>query len=42
MNGKGILIWPDGKKFQGEFKDDLREGFGRIEWPDGKIFEGLW
>jgi hypothetical protein len=28
MNGKGVFSWPDGRKYDGEYKMDKKEGFG--------------
>lgn len=42
MDGKGILEWPDGKKYEGDFKDDKRHGTGEFRWKDGKIYKGPW
>lgn len=28
MNGKGKLTYPNNKVYEGEFVDDLKEGFG--------------
>lgn len=42
MNGEGVYAWPDGKKYIGEYKDDLKHGIGKMEYPDGKIYEGEW
>lgn len=28
MNGKGIFIWPDGRRYKGEFANDKKDGFG--------------
>ena len=27
---------------EGEYKNDLREGFGIFYWPNGKIDKGIW
>ncbi len=40
MNGTGELIWSNGTKYIGEFKDDERHGQGVIEFPNGKIYKG--
>lgn len=40
MSGKGVFLWPDGRKYEGDYKNDVKEGYGRLEWPDGKIYEG--
>ncbi len=42
MNGKGVMEWPGGRKYDGEFKDDMREGSGKLMTEDGKVFEGAW
>lgn len=42
MNGKGIFKWPDGRSYEGEYKDDKKHGFGVLKWADGKKYEGLW
>ena len=26
----GIYYWSDGEKFEGEYKDNLRNGFGKV------------
>jgi hypothetical protein len=40
MQGKGILIWQDGKKYEGDFEDDKRHGQGVFLWKDGKEYRG--
>ena len=42
MNGKGETIWPDGKKYKGEYQEDKKHGFGIFEWGNGKKYEGDW
>ena len=42
MNGGGIFVWPDGRKYKGQYKDDKKEGYGFFEWPDGKKYRGNW
>jgi len=28
MNGKGVLVWLDGRSYDGNFVDDQRDGYG--------------
>lgn len=42
MHGRGILEWPDSKRYEGDFKDDKRHGEGEFKWKDGKIYNGPW
>lgn len=35
-------MWKDGKKYEGQFVMDKREGFGKFMWGDGRIYEGQW
>lgn len=42
MNGKGVFIWPDGSKYEGDFAYDLKDGNGVFTWPDGKQYTGSW
>ncbi len=32
MDGQGIFTWPDQRKYQGEYKNDKKEGYGIFEW----------
>lgn len=32
MNGKGTFTFPDGKMYIGEYKNDLRHGYGTMHW----------
>lgn len=36
MHGHGVLVWKDGKKYEGEFVNDKREGKGTFTWADGR------
>ena len=42
MHGKGVFEWNDGKKYEGEFVKDKKQGFGILKWPDGRSYEGYW
>ena len=36
MHGKGVINWTGGKKYEGDFVKNLREGTGKFYWPDGR------
>ena len=36
MEGKGIEYYADGSKYDGEWKEGLKEGKGTIFYPDGR------
>ncbi len=38
MHGQGTLTFTDGRKYIGEFKEDLMDGKGTFEWPDGRKY----
>jgi hypothetical protein len=42
MHGYGVFTWEDGRKYEGSYVDDKKEGNGRFTWPDGRVYEGLW
>jgi hypothetical protein len=42
MHGKGLLVWPDGKSYEGDFREDKRDGVGIFKWGDGKEYCGEW
>lgn len=42
MHGKGTFTWADGRKYEGDYKDDIKEGEGTFWWPNGKKYEGSW
>ncbi len=31
-----------GTKYEGDWKEGKKHGYGTIVWPDGKKYEGLW
>ena len=41
MHGFGIIIWPSGDAFEGEFVEDKKSGFG-IFYNKQKIYMGIW
>ena len=42
MNGFGVFTWPDGRKYEGNYKNDKQDGYGTFTWSDGKQYKGPW
>jgi len=42
MHGKGEFVWPDGRKYTGDYLYDRKEGHGVFLWNDGRRYEGNW
>lgn len=36
------MIYPDGSKYEGDWRHDLKQGFGAYYYPNGDIYEGAW
>jgi hypothetical protein len=36
MHGKGEFVWEDGRKYIGNYLNDLKSGYGKFEWGDGR------
>ena len=42
-NGKGVYILANGTKYEGEYKNNKKDGIGILYDKSGKIiFSGLW
>lgn len=41
-DGHGIYTWPDGTRYEGEWRNDKKEGRGTYTWSDGTRYEGEW
>lgn len=39
---QGIQNWVDGRQYEGEFKDNLMNGFGNYAFADGKTYQGYY
>ena len=42
MHGLGILSYPDGRRHEGKYANDRKNGPGIMFMPDGRRFEGDW
>lgn len=42
MHGTGVFTWQDGRRYEGEYRNDLKDGFGIYTDSDGKVYEGGW
>ena len=51
MHGIGLFKWSDGRRYEGQYSDDKKEGLGTFEWyilsikiyrPDGRKYIGKW
>ncbi|MBN9091529.1 MAG: hypothetical protein J0J01_31805 [Reyranella sp.] len=40
--GRGIRSYPDGVRYEGDWRDGRRAGQGVQKWPDGFRYEGGW
>ena len=40
VNGNGIYVWADGRKYEGSWADDKVDGNGAYFFPDGRKFVG--
>ena len=39
-DGRGVYIHADGTRYEGEWKKNLRDGYGRMISANGDVFEG--
>jgi hypothetical protein len=37
-----VYTWPDGAKYEGEFKKDDYNGQGTLTEADGRVYTGSW
>jgi hypothetical protein len=40
MDGRGTIIWNDGRKYEGNWKKGQMDGFGKMNYNDGRCYEG--
>lgn len=41
MDGKGVFKWPDGRVYDGEYKNDKKDGYGILITPKFE-YRGYW
>ena len=37
-----MFTWADGNVYQGNYMNDLKEGYGELEYTDGRVYKGKW
>lgn len=42
MHGKGKFLWANGNRYEGEYKEDKKDGAGVFYFADGKVYKGSW
>ena len=42
MHGNGVFTWKDGRRYDGEYREDKKHGYGEFYWPDGRYYKGDW
>lgn len=40
--GAGIVLWRDGERYSGYFRQGKLHGYGRYEWTNGDVYSGQW
>ena len=40
--GKGKIVWAEGRIYEGDWLEGKQQGLGVMKWPDGMIYEGNW
>ena len=42
MHGSGTFSWADGRRYEGEYVNDQKEGKGIYYYHDGRKYDGEW
>jgi hypothetical protein len=42
FNGSGVLTYPNGDRYEGNFLDGVRTGNGTFSYADGRKYVGNW
>lgn len=38
----GVCSWPNGNKYEGQWSQNMMNGYGVFTWPDNKRYEGTY
>ena len=41
-DGDGSYIWPDGSRYDGQWRNDKANGKGELKHADGDVYRGDW
>ena len=42
FSGPGVMVWPDGARFDGELRESKFDGRGKFWWANRDVYEGAW
>jgi hypothetical protein len=42
MQVQGTTTWSDGRRYEGQWRDERINGRGTFRWPDGRVYVGDW
>ncbi|KAM6297963.1 MORN repeat-containing protein 3 [Aegotheles albertisi] len=42
LQGYGMMFYPGGERYEGDWRGGLRSGWGRMYYQNGSIYEGQW
>lgn len=42
MHGYGVYTWNNGRKYEGMYTTDKKDGHGIYTWADGRQYDGQW
>lgn len=42
MEGMGVYTWQDGRRYEGQYRDDKKHGYGVYTWADMRQYSGMW
>ena len=40
LHGKGVCVFSDGSRYEGEWTMNKKGRFGKYVWPDGSFYDG--